>query len=211
MGYLKLAPSDIQKVAGKKRKGHLMFKKVAPSTEVSVQMVLCRKTELRSLMSMANKREKGKSEVWEKVRWSGVMTRQHDDYRGSPLDSRCLIPLSTCIVTREGLPNNLQRPLGDRITLSRNYLIYTEHWQPMLINLPSRGKNGLVTLPIRVATLSSRERPKTIKSSGVGMFGITSGLWKARTLAVNSISYLVVFKILQMFFLTPTPPWKYLE
>lgn len=40
-------------VAGKKMKGRLMFKKAAPSAEVSVWMVMCRKRELRSLMSMA--------------------------------------------------------------------------------------------------------------------------------------------------------------
>lgn len=49
-------------VAGKKMKGRLMFKKAAPSAEVSVWMVMCRKRELRSLMSMANKREEAESE-----------------------------------------------------------------------------------------------------------------------------------------------------
>lgn len=42
------------------------------------------------------------------------------------------------------------------------------------------------------------------------MFGITSGLCKARALSVNSISYLVVFRILQMFFLTPHTSLKIL-
>lgn len=66
----------------------------------------------------------------------------------------------------------------------------------MLTGLPSDGKKGLVTLPIRMATLyHSRERPKMIKSSGAGIFGMT-GLCKARVPSVNCIPYLMVFKIL---------------